>query len=309
MHPFPKIPLLFILLASVFPAFAQEAAFRQLVNRWNAAHATRTEAAFEGLYCDSAYFYGTKLSGHTCIANKRAFFAKSPDFQQQIVGEIVVEGGDDGTTSATCRFQKRVTVGQKTTDYPSYLVFRQEAGAWKIWSESDLVTDENRWKKARKQTGPIPASAVSGDFNGDGKPEQMWLVPPPVLDDMDCGDGNCTSHLRFSDPTLPTIDVPMCIGGWPVNEGDLNQNGSDEIGLLPEWFTSCWQAYYVWTFKNDQWVYAVSPLSTHCIQWEDGVDAISPDPDRPGYAIIRYTYMGGEDMEFSIKSESVKVER
>ncbi|MEZ4951929.1 MAG: hypothetical protein R2784_21420, partial [Saprospiraceae bacterium] len=98
-------------------------------------------------------------------------------------------------------------------------------------------------------------------------------------------------YIKFSDSSIPSISIKSCIGGQPTNLGDLNNNGSDEIGLLPEWCTSCWRNYYVWTLKNNQWIYAVDPFSTHCNQWDEGVTPIEIDYQNEGYVLIRFTDM------------------
>ena len=68
---------------------------------------------------------------------------------------------------------------------------------------------------------------------------------------MDCI-GDCVCYIKFSDPTIPAITTNgYCISGIPDNLGDLNKDGKDEIGLVPDWFTSCWRCYYVWTLKNN----------------------------------------------------------
>jgi hypothetical protein len=197
----------------------------------------------------------------------------------------------------------KVTLRGENLDFPSYLVFKKVEEKWLIVQESDLVTDGNLSRN--KTSGNVPKDAVSGDFNGDGKTEYMWLVPPKLIEnDMNC-EGNCTSIIQFSDNSIPAIKVEDCIDGLPVNEGDLNNNGADEIGLLPGWFTSCWHSYLVWTIKNGSWVYAVDPISTHCNQWDEGVDAIEKDRKKDGYVIVRYSDIS--DADFVVLSKSVKI--
>lgn len=89
-------------------------------------------------------------------------------------------------------------------------------------------------------------------------------------------------------------------GGVPVNEGDLDDDGADEIGLLPWWFTSCWRSYIVLTLKNGKSKFLVPAPWTHCSQWEHGVDAIEKDPKKPGHVIVRSTRM--EDFRLIEKS-------
>ena len=152
----------------------------------------------------------------------------------------------------------------------------------------------------------VPKDAVKGDFDGDGMTEYVWLVPPEVTEDMECP-GGCTSHLRFSKATLPAIEQADCIGGTPTNLGDLDENGSDEIGLLPQRFMGCWVGYYVYTYlAPGQWRPLVQPFSTYCNQWEDDVVPIEKDPSRKGYVLIRYT--DSADTTFTVRTKSVPVE-
>lgn len=153
----------------------------------------------------------------------------------------------------------------------------------------------------------LPEGAVKGDFDGDGTAEYVWLVPPEGVDadDMACK-GECTSYLRFSKAKFPAITHPNCIGGTPTNLGDLNEDGDDEIGLLPEWFTSCWMNYFVYTYRAGQWRPLVKPFATHCNQWEDEVKPIEKDPGKKGFVVIRYTDM--DDTTFAVHTKSVPVQ-
>lgn len=143
---------------------------------------------------------------------------------------------------------------------------------------------------------PAPGLSVRGDFNGDGNQELAWLQPPQLDEDqVECLD-SCIAYIRFSDPAIAPIRVAKCIGGQPVNPGDLNGDGAEEISLLPEWFSSCWRSYYVWTLKYQQWSYAIDPFPTHCDQWEDGVCPIEVDGSKPGYVLTRYSQLEGEEI-------------
>ena len=174
---------------------------------------------------------------------------------------------------------------------------------WKIVVENDKITDRNL---AKRKGIKIPEDAVKGDFNGDGILDYAWLVAPKIDNDgMDCV-GNCISYIKFSDPTIPMIKVNDCIGGIPDNLGDLNKDGTDEIGLLPWWFTSCWGSYYVWTLKNNKWRYAVEPFSTHCNQWDEGVTPIEIDLSKNGFVLIRYSELTDEDIVTKTKSVPLK---
>jgi hypothetical protein len=151
----------------------------------------------------------------------------------------------------------------------------------------------------------VPKDAVKGDFNGDGVPDYAWLVPPKDSECSDCS-GNCTSYIKFSDNTIPSIKIENCIDGAPTNLRDLNKNKTDEIGLLPGWCTSCWSAYYVYTLKNNKWIFAVDPFSTHCNQWEEGVKPIEIDLKKNGHVLIRYSALTEEDIVTKTKSVPIR---
>lgn len=277
----------------------------QLVDLWNTAHARKDTSAFSKLYGDSVLFYQTQLLRSDVIRKKAKLFKKNPDFTQEISG---LKTDTEKVNQLTCSFIKKVTVKGEAKSYPSYLVLKDPGNGWQIISESDEITDKNIAAKKEKNNNEKTAK-VEGDYNGDGKKEFAWLEAPKTTEDNfgECV-GNCECYIRFSDESIAPIKADMCIGGQPVNHGDLNEDGADELGLLPEWWTSCWQAYFVYTFRNNEWKLAVPSITTHCVQWEDGVEVISKDPKRKGYAIIHYTEMNPE-ADFKVKSKSVKVDK
>jgi serine/threonine protein kinase len=176
-----------------------------------------------------------------------------------------------------------------------------------LWMNYKKPLDDNvivKWDDDTRISHP--ADAVNGDFNGDGKLDYMWLEKPKLSPDGSECIGECISYIKFDDPSIPSIEVLGSIGGIPSNQGDLNKNGTDEIGLLPDWFTSCWRDYHVWTFKNGAWISAVEPFPTHCNQWENGIKPIEIDLNRNGNVIIRYSE-SNSDFEIVTKSKSINV--
>ena len=279
--------------------------FKQLVESWNNAHNSKDVAVFSNLFDNLVLFYGTQLDKNTCIESKLTFFKQNPDFYEQIFGDIQIDKLNDSIVN--CSFVKRVTVNQETKDYPSYLTFKRLENAWKISVEGDKVTDNNiAVMKSTPTVQSIPADAIKGDFDGDGKLEYAWLDAPKqdTTKMMGCI-GECNCYIRFSNPKMPPIKIESCIGGKPKNEGDLDGDGGDEISIVPEWYTSCWQRFIVYSFKNGKWIEPIPSFSIHCNQQKQGITFIEKDPHKKGYVITRESFFTGKDI--IVKTKSVKI--
>lgn len=269
--------------------------------QWNDAHRLAHASRFEQLYADSVLYYGKKQSRDACIASKRRFMTKFPDFMQTIASPVQLESMG---SEMRATFAKSVTSDGKTQRYPSYLGLVESKEGWKIAVEGDEVTDATL--KKRMGQALAKSGAVTGDWDGDGTAETVRLVPPKFPNtgrEEDFGEcvGECSCELTFEG--RPSIVLQNCIGGLPVNEGNLDGHPGDELGLLPEWWTSCWHGYHVFGLREGQWISIVDSISTHCSQWDDGVDAIEQDANRPGHVLVRSTDMS----DFSVKTHSVKV--
>ena len=160
-------------------------------------------------------------------------------------------------------------------------------------------------KDPQRPVTKIPDDAITGDFNGDKQQEFIWLKATNS-DEKSMGDTS-SCFMFCSNSTIPPLKVEMCIGGNPVNLGDLNGDGADELGLLPDWWTSCWRSYFVYTLKTNRWKQAVSPINTHCIQWDQNLPAIEKDSTRPGYVLIRYSEL--TDTDIVVKTKSIPIDK
>jgi len=102
----------------------------------------------------------------------------------------------------------------------------------------------------------------------------------------------------FSDSNIPPIEIPYCIGGNPKIYGDLDGNGTIEIGIWPWWWTSCWHTYYIYTLANGEWDFFVEPFSAHCNLIEEleesGEPIIEAVQGQKDMFKIRYSYMDEE---------------
>lgn len=148
----------------------------------------------------------------------------------------------------------------------------------------------------------IPKDAVRGDFDGDGTPEYVWLVPPEIDSTGEDCVGSCTSYLASSNPALKRFALEQALGGELTKFSNLGPVRRDYLGILPHWFTSCWTSFHVLTYQQGTWREAVPPFSTHCNQWEDNVIPIAPDSAHPGHVIIHYSEFVNDSILFKAKS-------
>ena len=88
---------------------------------------------------------------------------------------------------------------------------------------------------------------VLGDYNGDGKKEYAYSKLSDCSDDCS---GKCITTVYFSDKNLKPFTIKNAKNGDLYNLKDLNDDGKDELGFYPNWCTSCWQSFYVYTIKK-----------------------------------------------------------
>ena len=238
----------------------------EIVRLWNDAHNAKSEAAFDSLFTDVVDYYHEVLPKDKVISMKMSYFTENSEFTQHIVSPIRTI--EIGTDEVKCSFTKRVTLNNRSIDYPSYLLLRLANKKWLIFSESDDLTDKNIAAADRKDNN-YPKDAIRGDYDGDGTFEFMWLEAPE-LGEMhgECLDGECTAYIRFNDKHIPSIPIHSAIGGELFNHGDLNGDGGDEIGVLRDWWQSVWRDYPVYGLRNFKWKSLID-ITVNLNDWED----------------------------------------
>lgn len=266
--------------------------------RWNNAHNQPDSLTLLQLFDKNVLYYGSRMPREKLVVAKMKFFRKTPGYSQAIqqVNFLV-----NNNYQKEIRFMKLVSAEGNVMMVPARLKIVKKENGWVITEESDSISD------ARLEAGNrVPENAVAGDFNGDGKKDHVWLLKPIVKEgEMDC-EGNCNAQLLLSVPGSRPYIIENCIGSDPVNLGDLDGNGTDEIGMLHDWFTSCWKAYYVFTLKNKKWQRLIPPVSTHCTQWEEDEGMpVKKHPQKKGHLLVRYSVITDEGIE--VKTKTVKL--
>jgi hypothetical protein len=96
---------------------------------------------------------------------------------------------------------------------------------------------------------------------------------------------------------LPWVEIWGRNEMYPLiyEEGDLDGNGTDEIGYLHTWINSQWRYYRILTFHNNQWMYMFSETedcfsTSQCFRLSDN-EIAKPGPKK-GQVYVRYMTQG-----------------
>ncbi len=136
------------------------------------------------------------------------------------------------------------------------------------------------------------SDTLTGDFNGDGKQEHVWLEADYEKCRETGDEKSCRGKIQCSDNKISPLVIDDCPFGSIKNEGDLNDDGKDEIGILPGWFTSACRGYEVYTLRNNKWKEVCNTIANTENMRQAGIILIEKDTKRKGYAIVREAIEG-----------------
>lgn len=217
-----------------------------LLKEFDDVHNTKNLDELKNLYAPNIFYYTKEKTLDEVIKIKAKAFQKSPDYTQKsvFVEDFIYNDRIE------LFFDKIFTISGKSNTVRSILILARIDSAksdFKIIEESDLPSK----KYLKKQDKTISDDA---DFNGDGKKEYAEIIAPKIIEEeMNCENGDCITEIKFSDNSIKNIEIKNCIGGLLELEGDLDNDGAEEIGILDDWFTSRWGRYIVYTIKNNEW--------------------------------------------------------
>ena len=144
--------------------------------------------------------------------------------------------------------------------------------------DSTLVNSEDieiYWSRLIKNTdgdvyyinsvkGHDEQDTIIGNFTGQGL-DTLYVetVDFDICED-DCSVDNDTVvkyYMASTNPKLGKVELWGYYGLAPklVNEGDLDGNGTCEVGYLPVWRLSQWRVYHLFTYHNGKWTYLINP--------------------------------------------------
>ena len=107
--------------------------------------------------------------------------------------------------------------------------------------------------------------------------------------------------MASTNPKIPVIELYGYSAVPPklVNEGDLDGNGTTEVGYLHTWMNSQWRYYRIFTLVNNQWRYIVEGDYLETPQWfrESGSEVAEPGNSKGTILIHHYHERYDEDKD------------
>lgn len=275
-------------------ATTPEAALTKTVEKWNEATNLRDQKSLEKLFADQVYFYTLELSGTEAARQKVERANSDPTWSQKIISDIDIDFLEDGSVKTS--FTKQSDSSKGTHTYRAYLIWEKVGSKWFIIKESDLLTDQNQEKHSK-----IPDNAISGDFDGDGKTDHVWIEAR--YDDGDYIIGK--AKLRSDNKALEGLTFEATRGVGIENLGRLSDSQIDFLGVIPAYDSSFTQ-YYTYVFSNGRWIKPIPEFS----YWENDDDTkrvVKPKSGRYGYVGIYFNDLDDPDNGFKLTYKEVKL--
>lgn len=130
------------------------------------------------------------------------------------------------------------------------------------------------------------SDTLVGDFNGDGQQDTAWFTRSETFEYY-FENKACLGSFKFSDRKIRPLELGDCCGGTFKNEGDLDDNGTNEIGIMCSYpFSGC-RDYYVYSYINNEWMIILEPIETSLSMREAGIVLVEKDKENKEYLTIR----------------------
>lgn len=142
---------------------------------------------------------------------------------------------------------------------------------------------------------------IIGNFTG--KRIDTLFVETKVTIEPD-GETIFTYYMNSSNKHIPKIELYGWYGCSPklVNEGDLDGNGTCEVGYLHTWTSSQWRYYRIFTLVGNEWRYLIKGdyLDTSDSFRMSGYEVAEPGKEK-GTVLIHYAdqYFDTKENAFS----------
>ena len=188
-----------------------EEQIKKMVNIWNEASSNADFDTLEKILGDKIEYYQSSVTKAYYISDQKKFFANNPVYGQKIKGDITVT--QISNKQAKAEFVKEITTKKGTKEYPSYLVFENVNGEWKLILESDLISDKNVENK-QKHASENPNKST-------------YKYDEPVTIVGTFGIKKFETETGIQKPYVLRLNSPITVvanGGDEFNETETNQH-------------------------------------------------------------------------------------
>ena len=107
-------------------------------------------------------------------------------------------------------------------------------------------------------------------------------------------------YLSSNNKSIPRIELYGCDAAPPklVKEGDLDRNGTCEVGYIHTWTMSQWRYYRIFTLVKNEWRYLVEGDYLDTPEWfrHSGVEVAEPGKKK-GTVLIHHYYEGYDEVK------------
>ena len=107
-------------------------------------------------------------------------------------------------------------------------------------------------------------------------------------------------YLSSNNNSIPKIELYGCDAAPPklVKEGDLDRNGTCEVGYIHTWTMSQWRYYRIFTLVKNEWRYLVEGDYLDTPEWfrHSGVE-VAESGKKKGTVLIHHYYEGYDEVK------------
>lgn len=143
---------------------------------------------------------------------------------------------------------------------------------------------------------------IVGNFTGKGIDTlyvEMVENPKYNVNSDDMGQ-KYIYYLSSCNKRIPKIELYGCDAAAPklVNEGDLDGNGTCEVGYIHTWTMSQWRYYRIFSLVKNEWRYLIEGNYLDTPEWfrHSGVEVAEPGKQK-GTVLIHYSYEGYDEVK------------
>ncbi|MDI3320355.1 hypothetical protein [Pinibacter soli] len=129
-----------------------------------------------------------------------------------------------------------------------------------VVKDKKSVVEKEKTVETKALSLPAIGEKIQGDFNGDGHPEIATATKIKEGKGNPVEDGTADEYaIQFSENKLKSINAGCC-NICLINEGDLNNDGADEISIFQAPMNGCTYSMTTYSFIKGTWKQIVEPF-------------------------------------------------